>query len=164
MKCRKAEKLISKLIDGRLDQETSARLKAHLDVCPSCARLLQDYQKMQALLSGIRVEAEPEPYFAERVKARLSLEPRPSVWALAERWYAAAIPVFLVIATILIGVLFLIQPGEKQLSQSELLLFQNQNPLQETQVILEEEKPENRQLKLLFAGLEGQEIVRRGKQ
>lgn len=164
MKCRKAEKLISRLIDNRLEAKASARLKAHLEVCPSCARLLSDYQRMQSLMSEIKIEAEPLPYFVERVKARLSIEPRPSIWAVVERWYAAAVPVFLIIATVLVGILFLIQPAEKQLSQSEMLLFQNQSLLKETQAIFEEEKPENRQLKLLFAGLEGQEVVGRGKQ
>ncbi|MCI4444800.1 MAG: zf-HC2 domain-containing protein [Candidatus Aminicenantes bacterium] len=163
MKCRKAEKLISKLLDERLEEKSLARLEAHLKVCPSCARLLQDYKKMKKLMSEGKIESEPLPYFAERVKARLATESRPSIWAAAERWYAAAVPIFLVIATILVGALLLFQPSPKQYSQAEILLFQNQSPLKETQAIFEEEKPENRQLKLLFAGLESQETVRRGK-
>lgn len=164
MKCRKAEKLISKLLDGRLDSESSARLKAHLEVCPSCARLLADYGKMQSMMAEVRTEVEPLPFFAERLDAKLPLGPRPSFWAMVERWYAGAVPVFLVIAMVFVVTLFLVQPSEKQLSQSEMLLFQSQSPLRETQAIFDEEKPENRQLQLLFAGLEGQEIVRRGKQ
>jgi len=35
-----------------------------------------------------------------------------------------------------------------------MLLFQNQSSLKEMQAFFDEEKPENRQLKLLFAGLE----------
>jgi len=54
---------------------------------------------------------------------------------------------FLIMVTLLVGVLFLIQPAEQQLSQSEMLLFQNQNPLKEMQALFEEERPENRQLK-----------------
>lgn len=165
MNCHKAEKLISKLVDGRLETGASTRLAAHLAVCPSCAQLLSDYQKMKGMMADLKIkDAEPLPYFEQRLRARLRTEARPSIWAVVERWYAAAVPVFLVIAMILVGVLFLVQPTEVQMSQSEMLLFQTQSPLTETRAIFDEEKPENRQLKLLFAGLEAQEIVRRGKQ
>jgi anti-sigma factor RsiW len=164
MKCRKAEKLISRLIDGRLDPGSSAGLEAHLEVCPSCARLLADYRQIQSLMAEIRTEAKPLPYFVERLEAKLSTGPRSSFWAMVERWYAAAVPVFLVIAMVFVGTLFLVQPSEKQLSQSEMLLFQTQSPLKETQAIFEEDKPENRQIKLLFAGLENREIIRSDKQ
>mgnify|MGYP001042940097 CR=1 FL=1 len=165
MNCQKAERLISKLVDGRLGSRDSARLEGHLRVCPSCAQLLSDYQKMKNFLSDLKITGvEPLPYFEERLKARLQTEARPSLWVALERWYAAAVPVFMVILLILAGVLFLAQPAEVQMSQSELLLFQNQNPLKDTQAFFEEEKPETRQLKLLFAGLDSQEIIRRGKQ
>ncbi|HEK85540.1 MAG: anti-sigma factor family protein [Candidatus Saccharicenans sp.] len=164
MKCRKAEKLISKLVDGRLEEKSLARLQAHLEACPSCTHLLKDYQSMKQLLSESRMEPEPLANFTEWFRARLASEARPSVWAVAERWYAAAVPVFLIITTILVGALFLFQPSPKKYSQAEMLLFQNQSPLKETQAFFEEDKPESRQLKLLFAGLEGQEAIRRGKQ
>ncbi|MCR4395606.1 MAG: zf-HC2 domain-containing protein [Candidatus Saccharicenans sp.] len=165
MNCHRAEKLISRLVDGRLDAGTATRLEEHLKVCPSCAQLLADYRKLGALLSELQMrEAEPLPYFEQRLLAKLNTASRPSLWAVVEKWYAAAVPVFLVVAMVLVGVLFLFQPAERQLSQSELLLFQGQSPLTETRAIFEEQKPEDRQLQLLFAGLESQEIVRRGKQ
>ncbi|MGB9835297.1 MAG: anti-sigma factor family protein [Candidatus Saccharicenans sp.] len=162
MKCKKAEKLISRLVDGRLGERDRQALDRHVQECPACARTLAEYRNLKNLLSSVRIESEPLPYFEERLKARLSQATRPSIWAAVERWYAAAVPAFLIVATVALGLLFLLQPTEPQYSQAELLLFQNQNPLKETQVIFEEEKPENRQLKLLFAGLEGQEISRRG--
>ncbi len=165
MNCRQAEKLVSRLVDGRLEAETAARLESHLKVCPSCARLQADYRQMQSLLSNLRLsEAEPLPYFEERLRAKLRTESKPSLWALVERWYAAAVPVFLVVAMVLVGVLFLAQPAEVQMSQSEMLLFQGQSPLAEARAIFDAQKPEDRQLQLLFAGLDSQEIVRRGKQ
>ncbi|HAV41888.1 MAG TPA: hypothetical protein DCW97_05720 [Acidobacteria bacterium] len=154
MNCRKAEKLISKQLDNRLEASESAWLNAHLKICPACARLALEYQKLKNLSAELRIEAEPSPYFSERVSARLSSEPKPTIWAVVEKWYARAIPVFLVTATLLVGLLFLMQPAEPELSQSEMLLFQNQSPLKEMQAFFDEEKPENRQLKLLFAGLE----------
>ncbi|MBC7363747.1 MAG: zf-HC2 domain-containing protein [Candidatus Aminicenantes bacterium] len=162
MRCKKAEKLISRLVDGRLDEKSQQALNEHVKTCPACARTLADYKNLQSLLRSARMEAEPLPYFEERLKARLSAAARPSVLATVERWYAAAVPVFLIVATVAIGLLFLLQPSEPQYSQAEMLLFENQNPLKETQVIFDEEKPEVRQLKLLFAGLEGEEIMNRG--
>jgi len=162
MRCKKAEKLISRMMDGRLDENSRQALNQHIKSCPACTQTLADYNNLKSLLSGTRIEAEPLPYFEERLKARLGVAPKPSLWATVERWYAAAVPVFLILATVAIGLLFLLQPGKPQYSQAELLLFQNQNPLKETQTIFDEEKPENRQLKLLFAGLEGQDIMNRG--
>ncbi|NPV81966.1 MAG: hypothetical protein HPY46_00040 [Candidatus Aminicenantes bacterium] len=165
MNCRQAEKLISRLVDGRLEAGTATRLEEHLKVCPSCARLLADYRQLQSLMADLRLsEAEPLPFFEQRLRARLKTESKPSLWAVVERWYAAAVPVFLVVAMILVGVLFLAQPAEVQLSQSEMLLFQGQSPLAETRAIFDAQKPEDRQLQLLFAGLDSQEAVRRGKQ
>lgn len=165
MNCHRAEKLVSRLVDGRLDAGTATRLEEHLKVCPSCARLLADYRQLKSLMSGLRMpEAEPLPNFEQRLQARLRAETKPSLWALVERWYATAVPVFLVVAMVMVGILFLAQPAEVQLSQSEMLLFQGQSPLTETRAIFDAQKPEDRQLQLLFAGLDSQEIVRRGKQ
>lgn len=165
MKCHQAEKLISRLVDGRLSAEATASLEAHLRVCPSCAQALADYRQLKSLMSDLRVpEAEPLPFFEQRLRARLQTESRPTFWSVVERWYAAAVPVFLVVAMVLVGILFLAQPAEVQMSQSELLLFQEQSPLAETRAIFDAQKPEDRQLQLLFAGLDSQEIVRRGKQ
>lgn len=162
MRCKKAEKLISKLVDGRLEEKSRVALDRHLKECPACARTLAEYQSLKDLLFSARMEAEPLPYFEERLKNRLQELSRPSIWAVVEKWYAAAVPAFLIIATVAIGLLFILQPGEPQYSQAEILLFQNQSPLRETQTLFDEDKPENRQLKLLFAGLEGQEMSRRG--
>lgn len=165
MNCHRAEKLISRLVDGRLEAGNATSLEQHLKVCPSCAQMLADYRKIKTLMSELQIkEAEPLPYFEQRLRERLMISSRPSLWAVVEKWYAAAVPVFLVVAMVLIGILFLVQPAERQLSQSELLLFQGQSPLAETRAIFEEQKAEDRQLHLLFAGLEGQEIVGRGKQ
>jgi anti-sigma factor RsiW len=163
MNCRKAEKLISKQLDNRLGASESAWLDAHLKNCPACARLALEYQELRNLSAELKIEAEPSPYFSERLSARLSSEPKPSVWAAVEKWYARAIPVFLIAATLLVGMLFLMQPAKPELSQSEMLLFQNQSPLKEMQAFFDEEKPENRQLKLLFAGLENMDSYQRGK-
>ncbi|HRD01465.1 MAG TPA: zf-HC2 domain-containing protein [Candidatus Saccharicenans sp.] len=152
MNCRKAEKLISKQLDNRLGAKESAWLENHIQRCPTCARLALEYRKLRSLSAEFKIASEPLPYFSERLLAKLSSEPKPSIWAAVERLYARAIPVFLIMATLLVGVLFLMQPAEQQLSQSEILLFQNQSPLKEMQALFEEEKPENRQLKLLFAG------------
>ncbi len=165
MNCHRAEKLISQLVDGRLEAGKSDGLKEHLKICPSCAQMLSDYQKMKDMMTGLKItEVEPLPYFEQRLQARLKASSRSSVWAMVERWYATAIPVFLAVAVILMGVLFIVQPEEVQISQSEMVLFQIQGPPTETRAIFEEEKPENRQLLILFAGLDSQEMNGRNKQ
>ncbi|MDI6845286.1 MAG: zf-HC2 domain-containing protein [Candidatus Saccharicenans sp.] len=165
MKCSKVEKLISKLMDGRLEPALSARLEEHVKTCPSCAQLLEEYRSLKNALAGLKMqEAEPLPWFEQRLLARLGAESRQPIWAMVERWYAAAVPVFLVVAMVLVGILFLVQPAEVQVSQPQMLLLQGQNPLTEASYIFEAQKPEERQLQLLFAGVESQEILRRGKQ
>ena len=75
MNCRKAEKLISKQLDNRLEARESAWLEDHLQNCPACARLASDYQQLKNMTAELKVEAEPQPYFTERLLARLSSEP-----------------------------------------------------------------------------------------
>jgi len=82
MNCRKAEKLISKQLDIRLEASESAWLNAHLKICPACAHLALEYQKLKNLSAELRIEAEPSPYFSERVSARLSSEAKLSIWQL----------------------------------------------------------------------------------
>lgn len=44
MRCSKARKLISEYIDGSLQARKSASLEQHLDVCPDCTHLLEDFK------------------------------------------------------------------------------------------------------------------------
>ncbi len=44
MRCSKARKLISEYIDGSLQARKSATLEQHLDVCPDCKHVLEDFK------------------------------------------------------------------------------------------------------------------------
>jgi hypothetical protein len=44
MRCSKARKLISEYIDGSLQARKSASVEQHLDVCPDCKHLLEDFK------------------------------------------------------------------------------------------------------------------------
>lgn len=66
-----------------------------------------------------------------------------------------AVPLSLLFAVLITSILIFSSPEKNgQLSQSGVLLFQNQNPIQETKTILEEEKVENKNMMLIFASLE----------
>jgi len=47
------------------------------------------------------------------------------------------------------------------MSQTEVLLLRNLNPLQETRILLEEESVENKNMMLIFSALEERNDIRR---
>ncbi len=46
MRCSKARKLISEYIDGSLQAWKSASVEQHLNVCPGCRHLLEDFEEI----------------------------------------------------------------------------------------------------------------------
>jgi hypothetical protein len=77
--CRDIEKLLAAFRDGKLATQDRARVEAHLQACPDCARemaSLADGEKVVAGLARVRATGD----FLERVHARLE-RPRP-----AARW------------------------------------------------------------------------------
>ena len=50
MNCKKANKQISALIDGRLNEKDRSALLEHIGVCPQCKKL---YDSMQAMVGGL---------------------------------------------------------------------------------------------------------------
>ena len=68
MNCRKAHKLISRQLDGELDQRHEGELSAHLDQCPACAAYGEE-------LADLGLDSFTVPYaapdFAADVMARV---------------------------------------------------------------------------------------------
>jgi tetratricopeptide (TPR) repeat protein len=58
MKCTKAQKMISDFIDGELDGGKTTALKKHLDSCPECQTLLENFQRIKHKAKGLE-KAEP---------------------------------------------------------------------------------------------------------
>lgn len=154
MRCPKAEKWLLRSLDGILDSESTAELAAHLKGCAACARKEKEYRFISAALKTEAAD-RPLPYFWERLQPKLRKERKFALLVLWEQWCLKAIPVFLIAAGVVLGSLFFVLPKKSvEMTQSEILLLQNDNPLTETQPLFDEEKPEARQMMLIFASLE----------
>jgi anti-sigma factor RsiW len=159
MRCKTAEKWISRSLDGRLVERSRGLLEAHLEACPSCRKAAAEYRSMAALLRPGQEEV-PLPRFWERLEPRLKEEQKVVPFVLWERWALHAIPVFVALVALAAG-LFLFTPQSSETSQSEALLIENTNPFSETRGLFEEKRPEARSMMLIFASLDEKPVVRR---
>ncbi len=159
MNCRKAEKLLLKSIDGRLDEGARALLERHLEACPACRKAEKDYRAMFSLLREGR-DAAPLPRFWERLEPRLREETEIVPLLFWERWALKAIPVFLALVILLGGAHFF-APEAAEMSQSATLLLENRDSLSVTQAFFDADKPETRSMMLLFASLDEKSPARR---
>lgn len=153
MKCGRYEDLIMAALDGKLDERSKARLEEHLGSCPACRRLAGEYAEMSGLLRASALNEEVPDGFMARLAPRLREEERVAPFFFLEKLGLKAIPAFLAIAAFAAG-LFLFSPASTELSNSEKLLLRNENPINEVKNLLDEQKPENRNMMLIFADLE----------
>ncbi len=158
MNCRKAEKLLLRSIDGRLDERGRDLFAKHLEACPACRKAETEYRSMFSLLKDGR-DAVPLPRFWERLEPRLREETELVPLLFWERWSLRAIPVFLMLVILLGGFLFF-SPQAREMSQANLLL-ENRDPLSETRALFEADKPETRTMMLMFASLDDKAPLRR---
>ncbi len=159
MKCKTVETWILRSLDGRLDERSQGLLAEHVKDCPSCRKLDADYRSMMGLLREGK-ETAPLPGFWARLEPRLREERKAVPLILWERWCLRAIPVFLILA-VLTATLLVVTPQAKEMSQSEALLLENANPISETRALFEEQRPEARNMMLIFASLDAKPAVRR---
>ena len=159
MNCRKAEGLLLKSIDGRLDEGARDLFERHLEACPACRKAEKEYRAMFSLLREGR-DAAPLPRFWERLEPRLREETEMVPLLFWERWSLRAIPVFLALVLLLGGFHFF-APEAVEVSQSATLLLENRDSLSVTQALFEADKPETRSMMLLFASLDEKSPARR---
>jgi predicted anti-sigma-YlaC factor YlaD len=149
MKCKDAEKRLLRSFDGELEGATKAELDGHLKACPGCRKKQSQYNM---LLENLKIEdAEPLPYFWERLETKLRESERVEPWTIWAKWSRRAVPVALALILLFIGGLAFFSPGEEDLSQSEALLLRNDNPLAETKTFFEETRLENKNMMIIFA-------------
>jgi predicted anti-sigma-YlaC factor YlaD len=152
MRCKKAEHLILQAWDFSLAEEQQRALSDHLIECEACRALEQEYRGLRDTLQGEDFP-EPKPYFWERLQPRLGEKPRLGLMPLWKDWGLRAIPCSLaVILVIILAGTFLISPQNGEISQSGILL-RDQNPFQDT-LLLAEDEPENPNMLLLFSSLD----------
>jgi anti-sigma factor RsiW len=161
MDCKKAERLLLRSLDGRLEDREKIRLKDHIEDCSHCQKAEREYRM---ILGHLKKEGVPEPlpYFNERLLAKLNVKEKTMPGLIWQKWATRTLA-FSLAAIILIGGAFLIlRPREpQQLSQVEALLLRDENPLTETQNILDARGPENRNMMLIFTAMEEKDSPRR---
>ena len=159
MNCRKAETLLLRSVDGRLDESARGLLAKHLEACPACRQTEREYRTMIGLLKD-GTDAAPLPRFWERLEPRLREETELAPLMFWERWNLRAVPVFLALV-ILLGGFLIFAPRTAELSQSTALLLENRDPLSETAALFNADKPETRTMMLMFASLDEKSPLRR---
>jgi anti-sigma factor RsiW len=93
MQCDRAGELIGAYLDQELDAETRRRVAAHLDGCPGCSAMAEDFARLSRRLAAIGREGAPE-HLASSVPALIAgVAPDPTVRrhvAAVERWHVPA--------------------------------------------------------------------------
>lgn len=161
MKCKKFEKWLFRSFDNLLKEEEKEELEEHLQRCVLCQAKRREYQTLLSILKKEEVE-EPKPYFWERVQTKIKERRKNAIWTSVKQWSLRAIPLALLIVLLLaLALVFISPPKEQELSQSEVLLLRNLNPLQETQILLEAEGLENKNMMIIFSAMEEKNDTRR---
>jgi len=154
MKCKKVERLLLRSFDGFLKKEEKNELKKHLERCPLCQAKRKEYQ---SILDALKEKDFPEtkPYFWERLQPKLAERKKYDPWSLWKQWAIRAIPASLLVVILFAAAIILFIPAQQEeLSESEDLLLRNLEPLQETTILLEEEKVEDKNMMLIFTAME----------
>jgi predicted anti-sigma-YlaC factor YlaD len=161
MKCKRAETLLSRSLDGLLTDGEKDALEEHLESCSSCRKKRMEYAFIAETLNK---EDFPEidPYFWEHLQPRLKEGKKYAFWSAWKQWSlrAAPISIIAVIALALGLTLFLPKPAD-ELSQTGNLLLGNNPPLPETVTLIEAETGENKSMQLIFMAMDEKPDLRR---
>lgn len=161
MACRQVEKLLLRSFDGLLGEEEERKLDAHFKSCPSCMRMRKEYEIIFGSLRSPDQE-EPLPRFWERLEPRLDRKDRFLGWPSWELWSLKAVAISLVVIFLVLGTMLMFLPRpQDELSQTEILLLRNINPIQDARVLFEEERPDRRNMMLIFSAMDENNRVRR---
>lgn len=161
MNCRQAERRLLRSFDGRITAKERKELVDHISHCSRCARLETEYK---ALLSWIKFDRIPEtlPNFKERLEKKIASLGRPRPEIIWQPILVKAATGALIGLIILTGLMIFFQIGKSiAFSQTEALIFQEETPFPEVQQILNEDQPEQRNLRLMFSSLEAPQLQRR---
>jgi len=163
MKCKQSEKYLLRSLDNRLNPSETIQLKEHLDDCPHCRKRQSEYQSIRRTL---REDPFPEmrPYFWERLQPKLKEKRKVDPWTVRKQFGLRAIPLSILVVVLFTAAVFLFVPSPKEeldLSQTGVFLFQDSNPLEETQTFLSEEGDVNKHIMLIFSSLDETNNVRR---
>ena len=74
--CEEYASLLDSLLDGELDEETAARVRAHTASCPACAAYLADAAALRAAFGSVE-DVQPPDGFADGVMAAVRANAAP---------------------------------------------------------------------------------------
>ncbi len=122
MDCKKAYALISDYLDGTLSPDEAAAFDRHVSRCPACAREIEAYRSLGALLGGLEREeaphglAEPVIHFLKstgRIREASATSRREGAWARAIEWLhgKATVPVVAAAAVLIVLTVVSISSG-----------------------------------------------------
>jgi hypothetical protein len=161
MKCRKAEKFLLQSFDRALEAQEKNELEEHVQNCTRCQKKEKEYRM---ILGVLREDKTPAllPHFWERLQAKIQERRKLSILPLWQKWSLKVIPATLVLIFVLAAAMIFVLPRrQEELSQSEILLLQDENPLLEAKNLLEQKKLEDKSMMLIFTALEEKESSRR---
>jgi len=160
MRCKQAEKLLSKSFDDRLNGDDLRILDAHLTSCPACRTAAEEYRGMLALLRD-DPSPEPPPYFWQRLQPRMAEPPDAGTLPLWKHWGLRAIPLSLLLIVTMAAAALLFLPAQpEELSRSGILL-RDEIPIEDGLPLLQAENLENPNMALIFAATEIETQTRR---
>lgn len=160
MKCKKVEKWLLRSWDGALASEERKTLEEHLESCPLCRQKILEFESIRGLLRG-EIIPDPLPDFWERLAPRLEEHEEIPAWAFRPQKGIRLATAALVLFVLVVGSLLFLLPRQAELSEPEILLLRNENPLVETQRLIEEKKIDDKNLRLIFAVAENGSPSRR---
>ncbi|MFQ6070073.1 MAG: zf-HC2 domain-containing protein [Candidatus Aminicenantales bacterium] len=150
MECKRAEKLILHLLDGLLSREEKETLNLHLKKCPHCEERKKQYENIFSALKKGKTQ-DLLPNFTQRLMVRLRKKKKEEPLSTLKLWSLRVVPISLLLMVLLVsGIVFFLPGKQAEMSQTEVLLLQNDNPLTETNLLLEEKNVENKNMMLIF--------------
>jgi anti-sigma factor RsiW len=102
MKCKDIIRSLSAYSDGELDRDARSRIAAHLEKCSDCTHALERLSKIWEILDWLP-EAEPNPHFYIRLKARKTSEKQERKESWIENVLIPVCSVAVVILGIMVG-------------------------------------------------------------
>lgn len=161
MTCRQREKLMVRALDGVLAAPDRDELEAHLERCPRCRRVMDEYRGLVQTLTPAAAPS-PRPYSWERLRARIEEQEESRLRPDLRTWALKVIPAAVALALLIGGASFLFSPSpSSSYTPSEEVLLRNTNPLVEARAILEQKRLEDKNMMLIFASNEGSLSERR---
>jgi hypothetical protein len=135
MKCNLPVELLSGYLDGELDEQQKAQVKAHLEACPACQEELETLKQIDEHVRD-RVYEEPSREFVltlnRHVMDKIRVAPRSSFFKFTPIFAPAAA------ALLILVILIKISPSKRTIGMTDRLIYQELEPRQEPAVSMPE--------------------------